>query len=347
MASPLLEIRGLTLELAGDRPRLAVEDASLALRRGGALGLVGESGCGKTLLALGVLGLLPPGARVASGEVLLEGRDLVALPEPERRAVRGRRVAMVFQEPLTCLNPVFTVGEQIAEAVRLHRGLGRSQAHARAVEALASVGVGDPERVARSYPHQLSGGMRQRAVIAMALSCEADVLLADEPTTALDATVQAQLLALLERLRGERQLALLLISHDLPLVSRNCDEVAVMYAGRIVERGPAAALLREPWHPYTDALGRALPPASPRPAGSPRVALQAIPGRVPEEALPGCAFAPRCPRAGAECAGRRPPLEELSPGRFVACVHPLRGPGPVESGAPGRSPGGGPGGGEA
>ncbi|HEY3450836.1 MAG TPA: ABC transporter ATP-binding protein [Myxococcales bacterium] len=323
MSASLLEIRGLTLGLPGGGGRLAVDDVSLSLDRGGALGLVGESGCGKTMLALGILRLLPPGVRVVGGQVLLDGRDLVPLPEVELRAVRGRRIAMVFQEPLTSLNPVFTIGEQVAEAVRAHRRLGRAEAHARAVEALAAVGIADPERTARAYPHQLSGGMRQRAIVAMALSCEADVLLADEPTTALDATVQAQLLALLERLRAERKMALLLISHDLPVVSRVCDEVAVMYAGRVVERGPAAALLKDPRHPYTEALGKALPPAEPRPPGSPRPPLLAIPGRVPDEPLPGCSFAPRCPRASPECSSARPALRELAPGRSVACIHPL------------------------
>lgn len=323
MSGALLEIRGLSLELPGDGRRLAVDGVSLSLSRGGALGLVGESGCGKTLLALGILRLLPPGTSVVGGQVLLEGRDLAQLPEDELRAVRGRRIAMVFQEPLTSLNPVFTVGEQIAEAVRAHERLGRLEADARAVEALAAVGIADAARTARSYPHELSGGMRQRAVIAMALCCKADVLLADEPTTALDATVQAQILALLGRLRRERQMALLLISHDLPVVSRVCDEVAVMYAGRVVERGPAAALLTGPLHPYTDALGKALPPAEPRPTGAARPELKAIPGRVPDEVLPGCAFAPRCQRATAECEASKPRLVELAPGRSVACVHPL------------------------
>jgi len=323
MSVPLLEIRGLTVALPGPGARLAVDDASLSLPRGGAMGLVGESGCGKTLLALAVPRLLPPGARIVAGEVLLEGRDLAALPEPELRAVRGRRVAMVFQDPQASLNPVFTVGEQIAEAVRLHRALRRREAWGQAVEALHAVGIADPERQARAYPHQLSGGMRQRAMIAMALSCGAELLLADEPTTALDATVQAQILSLLARLRTERELSLLLISHDLPVVSRVCDEVSVMYAGRIVERGPARALLAEPGHPYTAALARALPDSAPRPPGSARKPLQAIPGRVPDGPLPGCAFAARCSLATAECSAARPVLEQAGPGRWVACFHAL------------------------
>ncbi|MGC4116470.1 MAG: ABC transporter ATP-binding protein [Myxococcales bacterium] len=323
MATPVLEIRGLTLALPGEGPALAVDDLSLSLERGGALGLVGESGCGKTLLALSVLRLLPAGLRITSGQVLFEGRDLLALPEAGLREVRGRRIAMVFQEPHTSLNPVLTVGEQIAEAVRLHRSAGRADAGAAAVEALRAVGIPDPERAARSFPHQLSGGMRQRVVVAMALSCQAEVLLADEPTTALDATVQAQLLSLLGRLRAERPLSLLLISHDLPLVSQFCEEVAVMYAGRVVEQGPASVLLSRPRHPYTDALGKALPRSLPREPGTPRPPLRAIAGCAPQAPLPGCAFAPRCSRASAECVRARPPLREFAPGCRVACVHPL------------------------
>jgi peptide/nickel transport system ATP-binding protein len=304
---------------------LAVDGVSLSLERGGAVGLVGESGCGKTMLALSVMRLLPPGARVERGQVLLEGQDLLALPEREMRKVRGRRLAMVFQEPLGSLNPVFTVGEQIAEAVRLHQLASRRQARERAVEALREVGIADPERQARSYPHQLSGGMRQRAMIALALSCEADVLLADEPTTALDSTVQAQILSLLRRLRLQRRMALLFISHDLPVVSRVCDEVLVMYAGRIMEQGPAADLLERPAHPYTDALRRAIPSARARPAGTPRGRLEAIRGRVPSpgEVTGGCAFAPRCSRATPECLAARPPLAQVGAGRRAACVHPL------------------------
>jgi peptide/nickel transport system ATP-binding protein len=323
MTASLLEIRELSIRLSGAADKLAVDGVSLRLPRGGALGLVGESGCGKTMLALGVLRLLPAGGSIVSGQVLLEGRDLATLSEAELRSVRGRRIAMVFQEPQGSLNPVFTVGEQIAEAVRAHRDASRAAARAQAVEALRSVGIADPEREARSYPHQLSGGMLQRAMIAMALSCEADVLLADEPTTALDATVQAQILALLRRLRAERRLALLLISHDLPVVSRVCDEVLVMYAGRIMERGPAAALLEDPRHPYSAALRKAIPAAAPRPQGAPRQPLEAISGRVPDEFLAGCAFAPRCARATPDCGAGRPPLRELAPGREVACLHPL------------------------
>ncbi|MBI5545899.1 MAG: ABC transporter ATP-binding protein [Deltaproteobacteria bacterium] len=321
---PLLEIRNLTTRIVrGHGETLVVDGVSLALQRGAALGVVGESGCGKTLLALSVMRLLPPAGAITGGQILLEGRDLVGLPEREMRAVRGRRLAMVFQAPQGALNPVLSLGVQLAEAIRLHRGGSWRQAHEAAVEALRAVGLADAGRLAENHSHQLSGGMRQRAMIAMALSCNPDLLLADEPTTALDATVQAQILALLRALRAERRLTLFLISHDLTVVSTVCDEVAVLYAGQIVERGPAKELLERPVHPYTAALRRASLADKPRPAGASRPRLDAIPGHVPEERLAGCSFAPRCPRAAPECWAARPPLAPVGPHRAAACLYPL------------------------
>lgn len=322
MGAPLLEIRDLTV--AFDTPRgraTAVEDVSLSLEAGSVLGLVGESGCGKTLTALSILGLVPAPGRVRSGRIVFDGRDLRGLSEAELRAVRGRRIGMIFQEPLTALNPVFTVGEQIAEGLRHHLGASRRAAWSRAVALLEEVGVPDPARRARAYPHQLSGGLRQRAMIAMALAPGPDLLLADEPTTALDPTLQAQILALLARLRAERGLAILLVTHDLGVVAEACEAVAVMYAGRVVERAPVEALFEAPAHPYTAGLLSSIPRRLP---DGRRAPLRPIPGAVPSpfDRPPGCAFAPRCPRAAPACAAAEPALEALAPDRRVACLDP-------------------------
>ena len=307
MAS-LLEARGLTVELPTPggwvRP---VNEVSLELEPGESLGLVGESGCGKTMLSLALLGLLPPGTRRA-GEAWLATREnrvnLVALGERELVAVRGREIAMVFQEPMTALNPVLRIGEQVAEAIRAHEPqLGATEVKSRALEALERAHVPEPEMRARQYPHQLSGGLRQRAMIAMALAAGPRLLMADEPTTALDVTVQKQILELLARLRRELGLALLFITHDLGVVAQIADRVAVMYAGRIVEEGPAAEVLRQPRHPYTEGLLRASPRLR-------RAKLAPIAGGVPRlDALPpGCAFEPRCPYRRAECSAAVPEL---------------------------------------
>ena len=326
-SEPLLDVRGLTTELVperGERVRL-VDGVSLSIPRGGTLGLVGESGCGKSVTALSLLGLLRAPARVVAGEARFEGQDLLALPEDALRRVRGDRVAMVFQEPMTALNPVFAVGAQIAEAVRLHRGASRAEARARAVEVLRQVGIPAPEERVDAYPHQLSGGMRQRAVIAMALACDPALLVADEPTTALDVTLQAQVLELLARLRAERGLAVLLITHDLGVVAEACDAVAVMYAGRVVERADTATLFACPAHPYTAGLLRSIPSFEDARA---RRRLQAIPGMVPSprERPTGCAYRPRCERATELCARVDPPLEEKRPGQWAACHHPVPAP---------------------
>ncbi len=324
--APLLEIRGLSVALGAAGQRVpVVEDLSLRLPAGRVLCVVGESGSGKSVTALAAMGLLEPGRSVVTADrMALDGIDLLALDEGGWRALRGGRMAMVFQEPMTSLNPVFTIGEQIAEALRVHTGLPRQAARSRALEALREVGISAPETRLDAYPHELSGGMRQRAMIAMALVCEPTLLIADEPTTALDVTVQAQILALLADLRDRRRMAILLITHNLGVVAETADEVAVMYAGRIVERAPATSLFRDAQHPYTLALLGAMPESAAR--GQP---LSPIPGRMPAPgtAPPGCRFAPRCPFAGPDCA-ETPPLREIAQGHDVACHRA-----PVERGA--------------
>ncbi|MBZ4414158.1 ABC transporter ATP-binding protein [Myxococcus faecalis] len=330
---PLLDVRGLTVELSREEgPVRAVDGVSFALPPGGTLGVVGESGCGKSLTALSVLRLAPqPPVRVAGGEVLFEGRDLLTLPEEELRRVRGRHVAMVFQEPMTSLNPVFTVGEQISEGVRLHLGASRSQARERAVEMLRQVGIPAPGERVDAWPHQLSGGMRQRVMIAMALACDPSLLIADEPTTALDVTIQAQILDLLKRLQAERGMAVMLITHDLGVVAESCDTVVVMYAGKVVEHAPVRELFAHPAHPYTAGLLRSLPALGGEldaNARAPRMRLRAIPGMVPALGrLPsGCAFRERCERATEECARVMPVLELKRGSQRAACHHPVPAP---------------------
>jgi oligopeptide/dipeptide ABC transporter ATP-binding protein len=304
MSGDLLSVENLTVCMGG---RAVVEDVSFALRPGESLGLVGESGCGKTVTALALLRLVPePPGRIAGGRIVLEGEDLMALDPRALRRLRGDRIAMIFQEPMTSLNPVFSIGDQIAEAVLLHRPVGRAAARSRAVELLDLVGLPAPERQLGRYPHQLSGGQRQRAMIAMALACDPKLLVADEPTTALDVTVQAQILDLLDRLRRAFGMAILFITHDLGVVAEFCDRVAVMYAGRIVEEAPAETLFARPAHRYTEALLRTVPAASP-----PGRRLPVIEGRVPPPGRrwDGCAFEPRCTAPVAPCGRDRPRLE--------------------------------------
>ena len=314
----LLEVRELETVFALNGARVhAVDHVSFTIDAGRVLGLVGESGCGKSMTALSLLRLVPPPGRVVGGQVLLEGRDLLALSEREMRDVRGAGLAMIFQEPMTALNPVFTVGSQIAEAVRLHHRMGRREAWQRATALLAEVGIPEPARRAHDYPHQLSGGMRQRVMIAIAISCEPRVLVADEPTTALDVTIQAEILELLRTLRERHGMGLLLITHDLGVVAEQADEVAIMYAGRIVEQAPVLDLFDRPLHPYTQALLRSMPGVAGR-----RERLEAVPGTVPDLLhLPsGCAFRDRCPLAVEECAARVPPLEEKAAQHRAACI---------------------------
>ncbi|MBU8896587.1 ABC transporter ATP-binding protein [Corallococcus sp. M34] len=326
----MLEVRGLTTELRlEDGPVRAVDGVSFSVPAGSTLGVVGESGCGKSLTALSVMRLVPePPARIVAGEVRLRGVDLLSLPEARMREVRGRSLGMVFQEPMTSLNPVHTVGEQLAEGPRLHLGESRRRARERAVELLRTVGIPAPEERVDAYPHQLSGGMRQRVMIAMALACDPSLLIADEPTTALDVTVQAQILELLKRLQAERYMAVLLITHDLGVVAGQCDTVAVMYAGKVVEYAPVRELFAHPAHPYTAGLLRSIPSWDAARGGSAegaRPRLRAIPGMVPSlRQLPtGCAFRERCERAVDRCAQVAPALEVKRGAQLAACHHPV------------------------
>jgi oligopeptide/dipeptide ABC transporter ATP-binding protein len=319
-APPLLRVDGLTVAYPGPggKPAPVVCDLSFDLRRGEMTGLVGESGCGKTVTALALMRLVEPPGRVTAGHVRLDGEDLLALGESAMRRRRGGRLAMVFQEPATALNPVFTIGWQVAEAVRAHRAVSRAEARSEAVRLLERVALPAAGSRVGDYPHQLSGGQRQRVMIAMALAGGPDLLLADEPTTALDVTVQAEILDLLARLRAELGLAVLLITHDLAVVAGRCDRVLVMYAGRLVEEAAAEELFRRPAHPYSAALLAALPRLGRR---VPRGELAAIPGRVPAPGrLPaGCAFHPRCGDVMEVCRRREPPLFTLASGARARC----------------------------
>ncbi|MBI4515534.1 MAG: ABC transporter ATP-binding protein [Deltaproteobacteria bacterium] len=314
----LLEIRDLQVSFptrAGAAK--AVDRVSLSLAAGRTLGMVGESGCGKTMTALSVLRLVPPPGRI-SGAIVFDGRDLLALSERDMREVRGNDIAMVFQEPMSSLNPVFTAGNQIAEAVRLHQQLGRQAARQKAIEMLRLVEIAEPERRAEEYPHQLSGGMRQRVMIAMALSCNPRLLIADEPTTALDVTIQAQILDLIGSLRDRLAMALLLITHDLGVVAERADDVAIMYAGRVVERAAVEVIFRQPLHPYTRGLLRSVPKVG----AARQRRLETIAGVVPDllDLPSGCRFRDRCSLAIASCAAIDPPLTEYGAGHLAACI---------------------------
>ncbi|HMM39804.1 MAG TPA: ABC transporter ATP-binding protein [Desulfovibrio sp.] len=318
MAEPLLSIQELCTDFLGVRGQArAVDGVSLDVLPGETLALVGESGCGKTVLALSVLRLIPdPPGRVTSGRALFRGRDLLALPEAEMRGLRGSALSMVFQEPMTSLNPVFRVGEQIAETLRLHKGLDRKAAWSAAVDMLDRVGIPAPAERAASFPHEMSGGMRQRVMIAMALACDPDLLLADEPTTALDVTIQAQILDLLVQVRERRAGgATLLITHDLGVVARAADRVAVMYAGQILEQAQVGRLFKNPLHPYAQGLLASLP----RPGSRGR--LTPIPGTVPSifDLPRGCRFHPRCPKRFQPCDSEAPPLFTPEAGHDVRC----------------------------
>ena len=317
-----LALRNLTTRFPGESgPITIVDDVTLDVRPGETLAVVGESGSGKTMTFLSALGLLPAQGRVTGGEVLLDGRDLLRLSPEELRRCRGTGVSMVFQDPLTGLNPVFTIGEQLTEVLRAHRPLSRAEARTRAVELLDRVQIPDARRRIDDYPHQLSGGMRQRVLIAMAIALEPAVLIADEPTTALDVTVQAQVLELLAGLRDAAGMALVLITHDLGLVARHADKVAVMYAGRVVETGPVEAIFEETAHPYTVALFRSVPELD----GTAKRDLAPIEGQPPNPAQlpPGCAFAPRCfvGRERPRCTSERPGLIPRQGAHASACWH--------------------------
>jgi peptide/nickel transport system ATP-binding protein len=314
----LLEVKNLRTHFDTEAGEFrAVDGVSFELDAGRTLGIVGESGCGKSVTALSIMGLVPrPPGRIAGGEILFEGVDLLALPPERMRALRGDRIAMVFQEPMSSLNPAFTIGEQIAEVLLRHRKITKSEAKKRSIEMLEQVRIPSPERRYHDYPHRLSGGMRQRAMIAMALACRPKLLICDEPTTALDVTIQAQILELMRTLREETGTAIILITHDLGVVAELADEVAVMYAGRIVERAPVAQLYALPQHPYTIGLLGAIPRLD-----TDRARLTAIEGQVPAGvvALPGCRFEPRCPFAVERCARDDPSLMDVGSVHEAAC----------------------------
>jgi peptide/nickel transport system ATP-binding protein len=317
----LLDIKGLkTYFFTEEGVVRAVDGIDLHVAKGETLGVVGESGCGKTVTALSVMKLIaiPPG-KIVAGQMLYGGRDLVTLPPAQMRKVRGKEISMVFQEPMTSLNPVFTIGEQIAEAIRLHEGLGRRAAMDKTVEMLKIVHIPNGDRRVKEYPHQLSGGMRQRVMIAMALSCNPKLLIADEPTTALDVTIQAQILELLNELKAKIGMAVLLITHDMGVIAETAQRVMVMYAGKVVEEADVKDLFKEPLHPYTQGLLRSIPRIDTAAVHKKR--LEAIPGVVPSLLnLPkGCKFEPRCPYAKPVCKDQEPVLKEMKPGHRVSC----------------------------
>jgi peptide/nickel transport system ATP-binding protein len=318
----LLSIEDVSVDLPTPRGNLrAVDRVDLTVGAGRTLGVVGESGCGKTMLSRAVLQLLPKKAKL-SGRVMFDGQDLARLPPEKLRKLRGRSLAVVFQDPMTSLNPVLTIGTQLMETLQEHLELDMAAARQRSVDLLAAVGIPAPEQRLMQYPHQLSGGMRQRVAIAIALSCEPKLLIADEPTTALDVTIQAQILDLLAREQRRRHMAMILITHDLGVVAGRTDEVAVMYAGRVVERAPTPALFKKMRMPYTEALLAAIPKID----AAPHASLPAISGRPPDPTrpLPGCSFAPRCRYADARCQTEKPSLSEAeSRDHLYACFHPV------------------------
>ncbi|BCS48998.1 ABC transporter ATP-binding protein [Aeromonas jandaei] len=322
MSSPMLNVSDLEVTFTVDGDELKVLDGvSFSVAPGQTLGLVGESGCGKSVTALAIMGLLPrPHGRVVGGTIDFEGEDLLALPPEQMHRVRGNRISMIFQEPMTALNPVQTVGEQLMEVYRLHRpDYGRVERKAAAIAMLQKVGIPEPERRFAIYPHNLSGGMRQRVMIAMALACEPDLLICDEPTTALDVTIQAQILDLMKGLQAETGMAILFITHDLGVVAELCDEVVVMYAGRAVEQADVFELFDHPRHPYTHGLMSSIP----RLEDEPKSLLKTISGQVPalHEMPAGCRFANRCPHASECCSREVPAVEQLAPHHGVACHH--------------------------
>ena len=317
LLSPALQIEGLTVSFPGPTGRMRViEDISLSIAPGEILGLVGESGSGKSVTALAAMRLLAPNARIDSGSVRLAGSDLAQASRAELLRLRGADIAMIFQEPMTSLNPLFRAGFQIGETLEAHRGLSRGQAHQRAIELMRAVGISDAERRVDDYPHQLSGGMRQRVMIAMAMACKPKVLIADEPTTALDVTIQAQILALVRRLRDDTGMGVLLITHDLGVVAGMARRVVVMYAGLVMEEAPVQPLFAAPLHPYTRLLLKSIPRVGVKSARLHQIAgTTPPPSRFPS----GCRFHPRCPDAIAQCRTELPPLETMPDGRRVRC----------------------------
>ena len=322
MQELLLDIRGLRTQFfTDDGLARAVDGVSYSLEKSETVGVVGESGCGKSVTALSVLRLIPdPPGKIVDGEIIFEGTNLLELPPADMRRIRGNDISMIFQEPMTSLNPVFTIGNQITEAVRLHQGLNKRQALDKAIEALRLVGIPVPERRVHEYPHQLSGGMRQRAMIAMALSCNPKVLIADEPTTALDVTIEAQILDLMRTLQDELGTAIIMITHDLGVIAEMAHKVVVMYAGKVVEQAPVERIFAAPNHPYTQGLLQSLPRVDKDASGN-KQRLQEIPGIVPSLLnLPaGCKFASRCPSVMPQCKEQEPPLEQVESEHYSAC----------------------------
>jgi oligopeptide/dipeptide ABC transporter ATP-binding protein len=318
---PILEIKDLMTVFDTVHGRIkAVDGVSLNINSGETLGVVGESGCGKTMLALSIMRLVPANGKIINGEIIFSGQDLLKISEDEMRARRGSEISMIFQEPMTSLNPVFRVGEQIAEAIRLHQNLPAKQAMDLSVELLREVGISDPQKRAHDYPHNLSGGMRQRVMIAMAMSCHPKLLLADEPTTALDVTIQAQILDLISGLKQKNNMAVILITHDLGVIAQAAQKVAVMYAGKIVESASAEDLFANPLHPYTQGLLESVP-ARCIDSMERGESLRTIPGSVPGlyDFIPGCRFHDRCSYAVEVCARKEPPLLEIESGHFISC----------------------------
>jgi peptide/nickel transport system ATP-binding protein len=325
---PLLSVDGLKTHFHNrDGTVRAVDGVSFDVLPGETLAIVGESGCGKSVTALSILRLIPtPPARIVAGRIVFDGRDLIALSDPAMREVRGNEISMIFQEPMTSLNPVLTIGRQIAEALELHRGLSKAEAMERAIDGLAKVRISEPGRRVKQYPHELSGGMRQRVMIAMALACGPRLLIADEPTTALDVTIQAQILDLMRALRGETGASIILITHDLGVVAEMAHRVVVMYAGRKVEEATVEDLFARPLHPYTRGLLGSMPHLGNSLKGAGHQRLTEIPGMVPSlrEAMPGCLFAPRCPYVTDRCRREAPPLEAHGSGHSAACWESAR-----------------------
>ena len=319
MNSPLLSLENLSTHYVsqqGTRVVRAVDEVTLSLDAGETLGIVGESGSGKSTLALSILRLLPTAARITSGRMMFEGEDLLDKSDAEMREVRGKRIAMILQDPMASLNPLFTIGDQVGEPIRVHEGASRASAWKRAIGLLRSVRIASPETRVTQFPHEMSGGMRQRIVGAVGISCESRLLIADEPTTSLDLTIQAQYLKLLRDLQREHGLALIFITHNLGIVAKMCDRLAVMYAGRVVEHGPVSRIFNRPAHPYTRALLGSIPRMSDN-----RDRLTAIEGQPPDLAAlaAGCAFAPRCPEAFGRCREEAPPEFAVAPGRTARC----------------------------
>ncbi len=324
MATPVLEIRDLKTYIRQRKSLVrAVDGVSLRIEQGETLGLVGESGCGKSMTAMSIMKLLPSGGYIAGGSIRLAGQEIVSLEEDDMRRLRGNEVAVIFQDPMTSLNPTMTIGNQIAESLRIHRGWHAAQAMTRAEEVLGVVGMPRPKERLHQYPHQLSGGLRQRVMIAMALACEPKLLIADEPTTALDVTIQAQILTLLDNLKREFRMAVLLITHDLGVIAGRADRVAVMYAGKIVEEAPIEPLFYDSRHPYAEALLQSIP----KPDQQQTQPLYSIPGIPPDLANPpsGCRFHPRCRYATRECSAREPVLDGDDSLHSYACFHPVGG----------------------